>query len=54
MTDGVTAQITVCGKLVTGPVGGVFDRTTLSLRCGLCAHVLGKPSADSEEELLCL
>jgi len=54
MTDGVTAQITVCGKPVTGPVGGVFDRTTLSERCGLCAHVLDKPSYDSEGELLCL
>ena len=53
MTDGMTALITVCGKLVVGPVGGRFDETALSVRCGPCAHVLNKPSADSEE-LICL
>jgi hypothetical protein len=54
MTDGVTAQITVCGKPVVGPVGGPFDQSTLESRCGLCAHVLGRPSAESDAEVLCL
>ena len=55
MTDGVCAQITVCGKPVEGPVGGMlFDWTALATRCVVCAHVLSKPTADSEAELLCL
>jgi hypothetical protein len=54
MTDGAAAQISVCGKPVTGPVEGMFDRTPLSTRCGICAHVLGEPSTESETEVLCL
>jgi hypothetical protein len=55
MTDGVIAQITLCGKPVEGAVRDMlFDWTALAARCGFCAHVLGKASADSEAELLCL
>jgi hypothetical protein len=54
MTDDVAAQITHCGKPVTGPVGDTFDRSALWARCGICAHVLSKPVAASEQELRCL